>query len=283
MDSVRLKAPAKVNLFLDIIGERDDGYTEIYSLIQAVSLYDEIIIERAASGLSLSSNDSSVPLDNSNTVAIAWAALCHLTGAELGAKIHLAKRIPTESGLGGGSSDSASAIIGLAKIYDLKFDKNTQKAIGAAVGSDVPFFFGTGCSIVRGRGEIIEDYSAPGDYALFLVKPPYGMPTARAYSLAKKALTITDRKSNFNTLTPAMATLELCRRGNDLEEAFLSVFPEAGEIKKRLIGAGAEYAGLTGSGSAFFGLFEDMNSATRAGHKFRDMWRTAVEPVDIRN
>ncbi|HDR91285.1 MAG TPA: 4-(cytidine 5'-diphospho)-2-C-methyl-D-erythritol kinase, partial [candidate division Zixibacteria bacterium] len=116
MLSLTVKAPAKINLCLKLIGERSDGYTDIWSVVQTVSLFDEIDIEKKESGLSLSSNDSSIPLNESNTVAKAWAVMCQVVGTELGAKIHIGKRIPPQSGLGGGSSDAAAVLIGLCKL-----------------------------------------------------------------------------------------------------------------------------------------------------------------------
>jgi len=279
MLSLTVKAPAKINLCLKLIGERSDGYTDIWSVVQTVSLFDEIEIEKKESGLALSSNDSSIPLDGSNTVAKAWAAMCQVLGTELGAKIHIGKRIPAQSGLGGGSSDAAGVLKGLRELYDLQLDNSVLAKIGAAVGSDVPLFFGTGTSIITDRGENVQSIALDMDYSLLLVKPHYGMSTARAYNIVRKGLT-KDRAGNIIArLQPPVSAIEACRIGNDLEPVFLNEYPGAAEIIKKLRSMGAEHSALTGSGSAFYGFFKDEQSARKASGSFENIWRQKVVPI----
>jgi len=281
MKSITLKAPAKINLSLKLLGVRPDDFCEISTLMQAVSLYDEITIEKMESGLVLSCNDSNVPLNSDNTVARAWAALCQLTGAELGAKIHIAKRIPIGSGLGGGSSDAASAIKGLNRLFELNFKRDLMMKVGAAIGSDIPFFFGNGSSIASGRGELIDNVKIPKDYYLLLVKPHFQMNTGELYGIAKKSLTMRINKSKYISLKDSDDIISLCSWGNDLEKPFLSVYPEAAKVKDRLVTAGAIVAALTGSGSAFFGVFSNRKCADIASNNFDDMWNSVVKPIEI--
>jgi len=281
MKSITLKAPAKINLSLKLLGVRPDDFCEISTLMQAVSLYDEITIEKMESGLVLSCNDSNVPLNSDNTVARAWAALCQLTGAELGAKIHIAKRIPIGSGLGGGSSDAASAIKGLNRLFELNFKRDLMMKVGAAIGSDIPFFFGNGSSIASGRGELIDNVKIPKDYYLLLVKPHFQMNTGELYGIAKKSLTMRINKSKYISLKDSDDIISLCSWGNDLEKPFLSVYPEAAKVKDRLVTAGAIVAALTGSGSAFFGVFSNRKCADISSNNFDDMWNSVVKPIEI--
>ncbi len=283
MKSLSLKAPAKVNLCLRLVGERPDGYTDIWSIVQAVSLFDRIDIEKTDSGLALSSNDPSLPLDESNTVAKVWAALCQVVGSELGAGIHLGKRIPVQSGLGGGSSDAATVLMGLRDIYNLDLDSATLAKIGGIVGSDVPFFFGSGSSLITGRGEIVRDIDVDKDYAFLLVKPLYGMSTARAYNIAKKGLTKGGRENIISRLRLPDSALKACRIGNDLQTVFFDDYPAAKRILDRLISNGALHAALTGSGSALFGFFENIETAQIALDKFNDMWCEVVTPIKLDN
>ncbi len=276
-----IQAHAKINLFLKILGPREDGFTEIVSVMQAVSLSDTITVEGAGSGLSLSSNDPNLPMDNSNTVAKAWAVMCSAVGRELGAKIDIHKRIPLESGLGGGSSDAAAAMFGIAREWDLRIDRATFEKLGSAVGSDVPFFFGSGTSLVEGRGERVADIAIPMDYALALVKPPFGMSTKEAYARAKNGLTMPLRKININHLHNSANILIIAENGNDLEKAFLELHPEAKEIENRLMRAGAGFAGLSGSGSCFFGIFDRLESAECARSQFTDLWCETALPVGL--
>ena len=279
--SVILKAPAKINIFLDILGVRPDGYAEIRSLMQAVSLFDIVRVERAESGLTLSCNDSAVPLDGSNTVAKAWALLCSVLNKEIGAVIDIRKDIPLQSGLGGGSSDAAAALLGMTREWGIHLPREVLSRIGAAVGSDVPFFFGSGTSEISGRGEIVRDVPADRDYAILLVKPAYGMDTAKLYSMAKKGLTGAPSKTNIQSLDYSVGIEDLAARGNALEQPFLELHPEAAEIKERLVRAGASIAAMSGSGASFFGIFEDIFAARAARGFFEDMWCVAVEPVGI--
>lgn len=280
MNELSLKAPAKINLCLRVLGERPDGFTDIWSIVQTVSLFDEIDIEKAESGLSLSSNDVTLPLDSSNTAAKAWGALCQLIGSELGVKIHIGKRIPSRSGLGGGSSDAASVLIGLRDLYDIDIENDTLAKIGAIVGSDVPLFFGTGTSLITGRGERVTDIELNKDYALLIVKPRYGMSTGRAYEIAKKGLTKGYKENIITRLQPPDSALDACKIGNDLESVFLGDYPAAEKLIDRLISNGALHAALTGSGSALFGYFDDIKSAEKAGEGF-EIWHNAVTPISL--
>ncbi len=283
MNSITIKAPAKINLFLEVLGERPDGYTEIRTLLQAVSLYDVITIERAPTGLTLSASDSAVPLDNSNTAARAWGVFCHAVGRELGAKIHLGKKIPIESGLGGGSSDAATVLMGLARLYDVELNRKKLEVLGAAVGSDVPFFFGTGSGLAEGRGERIIDVPLSLNYAILLVKPSYGMSSAEAYAAVRKDLTDVNMRINLKNYDWSMEPEKLCRVGNALERVFFRKYREARLIKEQLAEAGASYAALTGSGSAFFGIFDSIECARIAEAQFPKLWTSAVVPVRIRH
>lgn len=283
MKSLSLKAPAKVNLCLRLVSERPDGYTDIWSIVQAVSLFDRIDIEKTDFGLSLSSNDPSLPLDESNTVAKAWAALCQVVGSELGAVIHLGKRIPVQSGLGGGSSNAATVLMGLRDIYNLDLDNATLAKIGRIIGSDVPFFFGSGSSLITGRGEIVRDIDIDRNYAFLLVKPRYGMSTARAYNIAKKGLTKDGRENIIARLRLPDSALKACRIGNDLQPVFWGDYPAAKKILDRLISNGALHAALTGSGSALFGFFDNIETAQNAEDKFNDMWCEVVTPIKLDN
>ncbi|MCK5833281.1 4-(cytidine 5'-diphospho)-2-C-methyl-D-erythritol kinase [bacterium] len=272
-------AHAKINLFLKILGDRPDKFTEIVSLIQTISLADVIRVEKSDSGLSLTSNNPTLPLDSSNTVAKAWAILCAASGRELGVKIDIGKNIPIESGLGGGSSDAAASMIGIAREWGLKIDREQFFALGAAVGSDVPFFFGSGSSLIEGRGEKVTDLEIPTDYAILLIKPNFGMSTKLAYEKAKKGLTEGDKKISIHHLHSSASILDFADKGNALEVPFFELHPGAKEIKKRLIRSGAGYAALSGSGSCFFGIFKDIKAAESAKEKFREFWCEVALPA----
>lgn len=254
MDEISLKAPAKVNLYLKVLGKRPDGFHEIESLMQAVDLYDIITLEKS-DVVELTCDDPNIPNGDSNLAvkaALAFRDRFYFPGV----KIDLKKNIPHGAGLGGGSSDAAFVLRGLCKLFKIVPDPKEILEIAAAIGSDVPFFLGRGQALVRGRGENVETIRMPTDYEIILLVPPMAISTADIYrkvriNLTKKSESILLKTritiSRFNNLVTQLS--------NDLEEAVTCDYPELIELKEILRGAGAIAALMTGSGSAFFGIF----------------------------
>lgn len=254
MDEISLKAPAKINLYLRVLGKRPDGYHEIESMMQAIDLYDEIKLEKSDS-VEIVCDDPGIPSDDSNLAVKAAAALKEQFYFP-GVKISLHKKIPHGAGLGGGSSDAAFVLRGLCRLYKLSPSPKDLLRIASGIGSDIPFFLGSGQALVSGRGEIVRPLELPTDYTIILVVPPLEISTAEVYgklrfSLTKKIEPFLFKKritvSRFNSL--------LKRFCNDLEEAVLGEYPDLFEIKDLLRNSGAIFSAMSGSGSAFFGIF----------------------------
>ncbi len=254
MDEISLKAPAKINLYLRVLGKRADGYHEIESMMQAIDLYDEIKIEKSDS-IEIVCDDPGIPADDSNLAARAAAALKEQFYFP-GVKISLHKKIPHGAGLGGGSSDAAFVLRGLCRLYNLSPSPKELLRIASEIGSDVPFFLGSGQALVSGRGEIVRTLELPTEYTIILVVPPLEISTAEVYgklrfSLTKKIEPFLFKKritvSRFNGL--------LKRFCNDLEEVVLDEYPDLFEIKGLLRNSGAVFSAMSGSGSAFFGVY----------------------------
>ncbi len=254
MDKISLKVPAKINLYLRVLGKRDDGYHEIESLMQAVDIYDEITLERS-DAIEITCDDPSLSRDESNLAFKAATALQDRFYFP-GVKIDLVKRIPSGAGLGGGSADAAFVLRGLCRLYGLTPAPDEILEIAADIGSDVPFFLSGGQAQVTGRGEIVKSIHLPNHYNIVIIVPPITTSTAEIYNdikfdltkdrdpiLLKKRISV----SRFSSLVK--------RFSNDLEEAVLSKFPELAELKETLMESGAVWSSMTGSGSAFFGLF----------------------------
>lgn len=260
--TLRLRPVAKINLGLEVLRRRADGYHDINSIFVAIDLHDEL--EIAPSDSIEFTCEPNVTADvESNLVVRAARAL--LDPISRGAKIRLRKHIPTGAGLGGGSSDAAATLVGLRKLYDLTVSDNDLAAIAAGLGSDVPFFLSHGQALIGGRGDIVQPVTIDVPWTFGLVIPDIHVNTAAAYS----TLGITGEQHGNNLV-------DIIRRGvdnqevmrssliNDFERSVFTQHPVLQAIKTHLLDAGATYAAMSGSGSTIFGLFTSVESATIA-------------------
>lgn len=263
-----LKAPAKINWFLIVNGLRDDGYHEIISLMQRVSIYDELIFETSDEIEILT--DADIPLEENliYRAAILMEGLWKGHKKSKGVRITLKKEIPVSAGLGGGSSDAATTIMGLNKFWGLNLDIRQMMDLGASIGSDVPFFFSPSAAIVRGRGEVVCPVNIKRSYPLLLVKPPIRIETRWAYSeIDRLGIDKVDNRSdNYSA-----EFINLLNRGkpgrdakNDLEVVVIDKYPEIGEIKETLEKMGAIFSIMSGSGPTVIGIFDTNEKAKQA-------------------
>jgi len=258
---------AKVNLHLRVIGKRGDGFHDIFTIFQTISLHDTITFEATDGPIEIECNGPGVPLDGTNLVLRAAAELRVRYNISNGVKFRLDKCIPVGGGLGGGSSNAATALIGLNRLWELNAPNSELVAIAAELGSDIPFFFTGGTSIGSGRGvqiEPISDYQA--DYML-IVTPTLHVSTSAAYA-ALAAERLTNVESN--------RILRVCRTDanstsflqgaliNDFETAVFSQFPEIGRAKEKLLDLGARQALMSGSGASVFGIFDRVETRQAA-------------------
>ncbi|RKX22175.1 MAG: 4-(cytidine 5'-diphospho)-2-C-methyl-D-erythritol kinase [Candidatus Zixiibacteriota bacterium] len=283
MDKIELKAPAKINLFLKILGRREDGYHNIYSWFQAVSLYDYIAYRRTAeSDFRLRHNGpSSFPSNEKNLIIKTAQLMFQLFDLDGGLDINLKKNIPVSAGLGGGSSDAAATIYAIDKLYDLSLSKGENLEIGLKIGSDIPFFFSSGQAEVTGRGEKIKNIDLPLDYYLILVKPGLNISTADSYSGLKMDLTSLTEGiklfcyKDFRKMVNVLAEVE-----NDFERGHLKSFPILEEVMRTLRNAGADFVRMSGSGPTIFGLFRNMPEGDDLTQIIRSGWQYyVVRPI----
>ncbi|MEK6778766.1 MAG: 4-(cytidine 5'-diphospho)-2-C-methyl-D-erythritol kinase [Candidatus Deferrimicrobiota bacterium] len=252
-------APAKLNISLKVFGKRADGYHNIYSVMVPVSLYDEVTLEEADSGILVESDDPAVPVDGGNTCHRAAALFMEWAGAPKGVRIRLRKRIPAESGLGGGSSDAAATFKGMMALTGRNPPPETLLGMAARVGADVPFFTLGGPAVAEGIGERLTPVEWRVPFFTLIVKPPFGLSTREGYARLRRGTgdnppdAVAPAFRDWEDLVPAVS--------NDFEAAWGDTRPEIGEIKRELLSAGARAAGLSGSGSAVFGLFGDAKAA----------------------
>jgi len=263
LERLVLPAFAKVNLTLDVGIKRPDGYHEVLSVMQTIDLWDTLYFEKVPQGITVSCPSPGVPSGPGNLVYRALELLA--SSFPGGLRVEVRKRIPVAAGLGGGSSDAAAALKAASFLYGLELSEEDLVSYAARIGSDVPFFIIGGTALARGRGEIITPLPEAFQLWLVLVNPGFGVSTKEVYSRYR----LRGRKKKR---TPALLTaIEQGDRrgfldalGNDLEEVVLSLYPEVGFWKQRLIDLGAEKAVVSGSGPTVFGVFPGEEEAEKA-------------------
>ncbi len=270
MDRLILKSPAKINLFLEILRKREDGYHEIVSLMQAIDLQDEIILERRDKGVEISTDHPDCPADESNLAYQAAQMLLKDLKIKEGVSIHIKKKIPIAAGLGGGSSNAATTLIGINQLYELGIPSPKLHLMASQLGSDVPFFLGSGPALVKGRGEKLEPVTIFDDYWLALVYPGFKVSTKWAYETLKIYLTKIKKEFNLKNLENREEFFKalLCF-GNDLEEVVKERYPVIGQIKDILISSGAVKSSMSGSGPTVYGVFEQKPEAEEVAREIR--------------
>ena len=280
MSLLHLLAPAKLNLYLRVIGKRADGYHEIETLFERIDLADELTFEPARGALALTTDDPSLPGDEENLIVKAARALQAEAGTNQGARLRLTKRIPIAAGLGGGSSDAATTLIGLNQLWGLRLDRARLAALAAQLGSDVPFFlFEEAFAVGRGRGEVCEPVAAAAPLAQVLVIPRERLSTREIYAGAQLGLTAP--KPSITMMQHALRNGSLGELAeglwNDLEPEAIRRCPVITVIQTRLRHHGVLAARVSGSGSSVFGVCTDLTQAQEVA------WRLRVEsPPDWR-
>lgn len=265
MNPIHLKSPAKINLFLEILRRREDGYHEIETVMQTVGLYDDIHLRPSRSGTRLSFEGRDVPSGPENLAFRAVELLKRRYEIREGVHIHIVKRIPVAAGMGGGSSNAAAMLRGLNRLWDLGLSVGELRALASSLGADVPFFVTGGTAVCRGIGEQVQPLPFPGEMPLLLVHPGFPLPTAEIYTGLKMPLTSPPRDSKIMISAIRKTAVKKISEAlfNRLEE---SVFERAGflfELKKELRKAGAEGALVSGSGATMFAIASDPAGAAR--------------------
>ncbi len=250
------EAFAKVNRSLVVLGKRPDGFHELDTVFQAVSLADRLSFEES-SALTLAVDDPSVPAGAENLVLRAARALAETAGVKARAAIALEKRIPAGGGLGGGSADAAVTLLGLSALWELELPLDRLEEVGAALGSDVPFFLFGGTARGTGRGERITPLPDLPPRGVVLVMPPFPAATPEVF----RRLGAPEWDG-----TPAPELAAVPDR-NDLEAAAEELFPALRAVREALAATGATQARLSGSGSTVFGFYPDLAAATEAARR----------------
>lgn len=279
--TLHVLAPAKVNLFLRIVGRRPDGYHLLDSLIVPVSLYDEITVE-VTSGqpeITIACDDPTIPCDETNLAYKAAALLCREVQIHARIALSLQKRIPAGAGLGGGSSNAAAVLKSLNSLLSLELTEDQLRMLAAQLGADVPFFIPCRPMQVGGIGEVLIAAPLLPVRWLVIVVPPFGVSTPWAYKRfdEQEAISLpSPRPSAFQGEGEKLSPLSLV---NDLERAVLPRYPLIGQLKDRLVKLDAEGALMSGSGSAVFGVFQNYAAAAQAQAALREQGKTFVVKI----
>ena len=283
MKKVRLKAFAKVNYALEVRRVRTDGYHEISTLMQSISLADEVEIKCIEEGFEfiVEPEDAHIGPPEENTVYRAWKLLREVAGLRLPVRLHLRKEVPSGAGLGGGSADAAAALVGLNQLFGLGLSDAELRGIGLRVGADVPFCVSGGTAVGEGIGEVLSPLPPPPPHHLVVAKPVGGVRTAEIYRAYDEQSRAGSTFVAQSTKALRMGDLAALAKGlgNDLAPVTKGLVPEVRALEEVLLLAGAIGVAMTGTGTAVFGIFGSEEEAHAAERMLRAPFVAACEPL----
>lgn len=270
-------SPCKVNLLLNILGKRPDGFHELETVMQPVNFYDELTFERCDQGIQLSCSDTTLPVDSRNLVFRAAASFLGAANITDGVKIHLEKKIPLAAGLGGGSGNAATTLLALNELFGQPLSLAKLDELAAALGSDIPFFLYGKPALALGRGEKVEtlkNFPALAGKAFLLIHPGFGIATPWAYqNLARFPAVLNGEKGSAQKLISKLQTDDLPAAAggfyNSLEAPALDKFPVLSLYQEFLREHGALAALMSGSGSTTFAIVENLSAGEALMEKFK--------------
>ncbi len=285
------KSPCKINLLLNILGRRPDGFHELETILHPVNVCDRLTFERDAHGVKLTCNDATLPTDGQNLIHRATTAFLQAARITDGVRIHLEKKIPLAAGLGGGSGNAATTLLALNELFDQPLVLEKLHKLATALGSDVPFFLQNKPALATGHGEKIQplDFSPSlRDKVFLLIHPGFGIATAWAYeNLARFPAALKGKKGRAQKLISLLQTNDLKMASkefyNSLEAPALEKFPVLTLFQEFLRANGALVALMSGSGSTTFAIAENVADAESLAEKFKSKFGQncwiAVVPV----
>ncbi len=275
MKIIKIKTPAKINLGLNIIGKRPDGFHNIETFFYPIKLYDYLTISLSSS-FKFKSNIKSLNSDSNNSIIKAKKILEYFTGEKLNFQVELEKNIPIGAGMGGGSSDGAATLLALNKLFELNITKQKLSELALKIGSDVPYFIDPKPCFAISRGEVIQKLKFNIPFPILIVNPGIHISTKWAYE------NISSHKPRYHLfnlpLTLPNKFVELRQLvTNDFEEVVFKKYSEIQKIKDSLYNSGAIFALMTGSGSTVFGIFKNIELAQKAEAKFNKRYFTFID------
>jgi 4-diphosphocytidyl-2-C-methyl-D-erythritol kinase len=271
MKEIILKARAKINLTLDVLGKRPDGYHELEMVMQTIELHDVITIQETAAGIEVTTSLPELSGGEDNIAYRAARLIIDHLGLNKGIKIHIEKNIPLAAGLAGGSTDAAAVLKGLNQLWGLGLTKEQLAEKGALIGSDVPYCVKGGTVLAKGRGEVLTDLPAVPELWMILAKPPVGVTTAEIYGNF-----VMDRVEKRPSTTGMIEAIKnrniagiIANLANVLESVTLIRYPTVLMLKEVMAGAGVPKPLMSGSGPAVFGIAHNHKEACIVAEKLR--------------
>ena len=267
MDEIKLKALAKINLGLDVVRRREDGYHEVRMVMQTIHLYDQLLIQKSDTpGIQIHSNLSFLPVNENNLVYKAGKLLMDEFDIHTGVSVELNKRIPVAAGMAGGSTDAAAMLYGMNQLFGLKLKRKDLMERGVQIGADVPYCIMRGTALAEGIGEKLSSLPPMVKCPVLIAKPAVSVSTKFVYQNLKlneqtphpdiDALITDIRNSDLDNICADM--------GNVLETVTIPNYPVIAQIKEQMLKSGAKASMMSGSGPTVFGLFGDEETARRA-------------------
>lgn len=272
MNTIMLKAYAKINLGLDVLGKREDGYHEVRMIMQTIRLYDKLNMKKLNKDeIIIKTNLSYLPTNENNLVYRAIQMLKEEFNIKQGIYVELQKHIPVAAGLAGGSSDAAAALMGMNRLFQLKLTTTDLMQRAVKLGADIPYCILGGTALSEGIGEVLTPLSPMPKAYILIAKPPINVSTKYVYENL-----ILDERTNhpdIDGIMEAINSKDLCgvtnRLSNVLESVTIDKYPVIQEIKDTMIEFGAMNALMSGSGPTVFGVFEDLNLAKKAFYQLK--------------
>ncbi len=266
---MELHSPAKINLFLEVTGKRDDGYHDLRSLMCGITLFDVIVLEPCVGEIVVSCDMPGIPEDGTNLAARAAKLFFDRAGMnDAGVKISIKKRIPAGAGLGGGSSNAATVLTGLNQYYGTPFSGDDLVKMGVEIGADVPFFIYCKAALAQGVGDKLQFCENITHYNVIVVFPGIAVSTAEVYKKLNFGLTKSKKETKSRLLNKGLVDPVRCLY-NDLEKPAFSICSEIKGLRDVLLSFGAEGVLMSGSGSSVFGLYSELKNARVAYSKLQ--------------
>ncbi len=273
MDKMELKALGKINLGLDVLGKRPDGYHDVRMVMQTIYLYDQITItKRKESGIGLSTNLFYLPVNENNLAYRAAKLLMDEFEIRSGVDIFLEKHIPVAAGMAGGSSNAAAVLYGINRMFDLGLSMEELMKRGVSLGADVPYCIMRGTVLAEGIGEILTPLPSMPRCQIVVAKPPVSVSTKMVYEKidSRRIVEHPDIDGIIEGLKEGDVTKIASRMGNVLEQVTVEEYPVVDKIKKLMNEGGAKGAMMSGSGPTVFGIFTEKSLAKKAALKIRE-------------
>lgn len=272
MEQLTIESYGKINLALDVLYKREDGYHELNTVMQQISLKDKLTFKEIDSGIIVESRGLKIPLDSTNLVCRAWEYMKDLSGIDKGIHITIEKNIPVAAGLAGGSSNGAATLKALNQLWNLNLSLEELMEIGVKLGADIPFCLLGGTALAQGIGEILTPLQSFNDVYILLGNPGIGVSTEYAYSKLK----LEEKKDiDVSKLISCMDIKDLKCVGSSLENIMEEPIIEENtiikEIKDNMLASGALGTLMSGSGPTVFGLYQDEHSITQAKQKLLEI------------